>query len=53
MTAIELRDMLNGYIQRGYGDVYVVVREEDVEPDLDISGGFFDEDADRLILGTY
>ena len=53
MTATELRDLLNDYIKRGYGDVVVVVREEDVEPDLDISGGYFDEDADRLILGTF
>jgi hypothetical protein len=33
-----------------YGDAFVVYRDEDTDPDIDVNSVYYDEDAERCIL---
>jgi hypothetical protein len=33
-----------------YGDAFVVYRDEDTDPDIDVNSVYYDEDTERCIL---
>lgn len=50
MTLDELKEIVDDLVARGYGDLGVVYRDEETDPDLDVETAYFDEEADRFII---
>ncbi len=50
MTIKELRDICDALCAKGYGDVSVVYRDDDTDPDLDVVSAYYDDDAERLVV---
>lgn len=50
MNVIELHDLLEEMIKKGYGHDFIVFRDDEVEPDPDIEAVYFDEEAEKVVL---
>lgn len=50
MKLEELKAIVDDLVNRGYGEVYVVYRDENTDPDVDVGGAYMDEDADRVVI---
>lgn len=53
MDLNELKAVVDDLVARGYGDVGVVCRDDDIEPDLDVGNAYMDEEAERFVLRSY
>ncbi len=50
MTIKELRDICDALCAKGYGDEAVVYRDDDTDPDLDVTSAYYDDAAERLVV---
>lgn len=50
MELHELKAIVDDLVNRGYGDVPVVYRDDETDPDLDVATAYIDQDAERFVV---
>ena len=50
MTLEELKGIVDKFVNQGFGDMEVVYRDEETDPDLDVDTAYPDEEADRFVI---
>lgn len=50
MDLLELKRAVDDAVKRGCGELLVVFRDDNTDPDLDTEAAYIDEDADRFVI---